>query len=570
MQAVILAGGKGTRLAERLLGRPKPLVLVGGVPLLERQILALAEQGVDDVVVLVNHAADQIEAFFRSRQLGVSVRLVDDGEPRGTAGALLAVYPLLADQFLVVYGDTLFDIDLAHMLAHHQASNADVTLLLHPNDHPSDSDIVELDRNQRVTRFHGYPHMPGHDLRNLVNAAFYIVEKRALTSWREFAVPADLAKDLFPAMLAAGTYLNGYISFEYIKDLGTPQRLDKVEEHLASGMIARASRRNPQRAVFLDRDGTLNILNGYIRTVDDMILLPNAAESVRRLNNAEYRVIVVTNQPVVARGECSLEMLRHIHNRMEVRLGERGAYIDALYLCPHHPHSGFAGEASELKIACDCRKPATGMIQAAVRAMNIDVSRSWLVGDSSSDMLAARRAGLRSVLVETGEGGRDGKYSVIPDFVCSDIAAAAELIVVTFPHAEETVREWLPQFTSGDLVIVNGLPAGRRRLVVEALRIGLAARGLDAHAVPMGRLVPSSVAVLKRWFMGDAGALPITDGRLPESGNADIVELRSESVLIAEEASGVCELNGYTRRRSWRVQVDDAQATMVMEPTSSQ
>jgi NDP-sugar pyrophosphorylase family protein len=204
VQAVILAGGKGTRLAERLNGRPKPLVDVCGLPLLERQINALARYGVDDLVVLVNHAADQVQAFFSERQFSCSVRLIDDGEPRGTAGALLACLDDLADRFVVVYGDTLFDIDVGCMLAAHEASCSNVTLFLHPNDHPADSDLVELDESGRIVAFHGYPHPENAELRNLVNAAFYVIEKKALLPWRNFPVPCDFGKNLFPAMLAAG------------------------------------------------------------------------------------------------------------------------------------------------------------------------------------------------------------------------------------------------------------------------------------------------------------------------------------------------------------------------------
>lgn len=431
MQAVILAGGKGTRLAERLKGRPKPLVLVGGVPLLQRQIDALVRHGVDDIVVLVNHAADQIEAFFQKEPPAVPVRLVNDGEPRGTAGAVLACLDLLADRFIVVYGDTLFDLDVTHMLACHKSSGADVTLLLHPNDHPADSDLVELDDMGRVTRFHGYPHPAGVDFRNLVNAAFYIVEKRVLEPWRGAKPPYDFAKDLFPRMLDGGVRIEGYVSFEYIKDLGTPGRLDKVERHLATGVVERASRLQAQRAVFLDRDGTLNELRDYVRQPDDLVMLPGAAEAVRQFNNAEFRVVIVTNQPVLARGECSFQTLRAIHNRLESRLGEAGAYIDGLYFCPHHPHRGFHGEVVELKQTCQCRKPEIGMILEAAASMNIDLSASWLVGDSTSDIVAAHRAGLRSVLVLTGEGGRDGKYPDEADFVCPDLAAAARLIIDT-------------------------------------------------------------------------------------------------------------------------------------------
>lgn len=302
MQAVILAGGKGTRLAERLRGQPKPLVDVCGQPLLRRQLDSLFAQGVEEVLLLVNHRADLIQAFVDSHPLAKRITLVDDGDPRGTAGALLAAFPLLRDRFVVIYGDTLFDVDIGRFVAAHDQAGADVSLLVHPNDHPADSDLVEVDGQGWIRAFHGYPHPPTSAFGNLVNAAMYVCERQALAPWVDFPFPSDLAKNLFPRMLASGARLLGYESYEYIKDLGTPERLDKVERHLLTGRVARASRREPQRAVFVDRDGTLNVPAGYITDPGRLHLFTGVAESIRRLNDAEYRVVLATNQPVLARG----------------------------------------------------------------------------------------------------------------------------------------------------------------------------------------------------------------------------------------------------------------------------
>lgn len=438
-QAVILAGGKGTRLASRLNGKPKPLVDVDGVPLLSRQIEALADHGVDHVVLLVNHAADQIEAFVAAANLPTRVTLVDDGTPKGTAGATLACLDRLEDRFVVVYGDTLFDIDVAHMIAVHDEAGADATLLLHPNDHPADSDLVEIDGEGWITAFHPYPHIKGMYFRNLVNAAFYVIEKEALGPWADKFEIGDFAKDLFPAMLADGARLKGHVSFEYIKDIGTPGRLDAAERHLRCGFVHRARRDCPQRTVFIDRDGTLNELNGHISQPQDLQLFPDASAAVKRLNEAEFRVVVVTNQPVIARGECDERGLAAIHAKLETDLGLDGAYLDAIFYCPHHPDSGFAGEVRELKRHCACRKPGTGMVQEAARDLNIDLAQSWMVGDSTADIAMAHRAGLRSVLVATGEGGRDGKYEAEPTLRAANLADAVERILAAYPSSSASV-----------------------------------------------------------------------------------------------------------------------------------
>lgn len=432
-QAVILAGGKGTRLAERLNGRPKPLVDTLGVPLLQRQLDALRTSGFTDVLLLVNHAADQIEAFITKTAMeGMSITLMDDGEPRGTAGALVHTLDRLSERFLVVYGDTLFDVDLAHFWQAHAHSGADASLFLHPNDHPFNSDLVEVDDTGQVVAIHGTPHNPNEWLPNLVNAALYVMQRDAISFWN--TAPSDIARDLFPAMLRRGAHLHGYVSFEYIKDIGTPKRLDKAIGHLRAGVVARARRDMPQRAVFLDRDGTINMLHGHLKRAEDLSLLPGAGAAVKQLNDAEYRVVVVTNQPVLARGETTLAELRRIHGKMEALLGREGSFIDRLYYCPHYPEAGFPGEVATLKVACDCRKPAPGLIDRARAELNIDLSRSWLIGDSTADIALARARDVTSVLVRTGAAGRDFLYEAVPDFVAADLAEAVSLILDRVRH----------------------------------------------------------------------------------------------------------------------------------------
>lgn len=455
MQAVILAGGKGTRLADRLAGKPKPLVDVCGMPLLERQIRTLQSHGVDDVIVLVNHAADQIRTFFASNVFTAKIQIVDDGDPRGTAGAVMACLDLMAPRSLIIYGDTLFDIDVPHMVAAHEGADADVTLLLHPNDHPADSDLVALDEDGYVRAFHAHPHAANANLRNLVNAAFYVVERDALVQWRNIELPSDFGHNLFPDMIAAGQKLFGYLSAEYIKDLGTPSRLDKVERHLTSGIVARASRRVPQNAVFIDRDGTLNSPAGHISKPEDIALIPGSAEALKRLNDKGIRTIIVTNQPVIARGECSLATLDEIHGRLEMLLSMAGGYVDRIYFCPHHPHSGFEGEVPALKISCSCRKPEIGMVESAIADLNINRYRSWMVGDSAADIDAASKAGLLSVLVLTGEKNVIDVVGPKADLIAPDFAAASTFILDDYPALIDQAVAHAALIQDGDIVFVH-------------------------------------------------------------------------------------------------------------------
>ncbi len=214
-----------------------------------------------------------------------------------------------------------------------------------------------------------------------------------------------------------------------MKDAGTPERFMKACEEQAKGVWNAKCLKNKQKAIFLDRDGTINVLKGFLTKAEDFELLPTVAEAIKKINSSEYLAIVVTNQPVIARGECTYEELEKIHNKLETLLGRKGAFINDLFFCPHHPHKGYKGEVPELKIDCNCRKPKTGMIVKAADKYNIDLSKSWFVGDTTGDIQTGINAGLKTVLVKTGEAGKDGKYPVKADFEADNLADAVDIIL---------------------------------------------------------------------------------------------------------------------------------------------
>lgn len=445
-QLIILAGGAGTRLRERLGDLPKPMIPVAGKPLLEHQVELARQHGFTDLIFFVHYRADLIEKHFGDgEKFGVRIRYILEKEPLGTAGAVLAGFEHLAERFVVLYGDTMVNVDLTRIWNAHEKAHAAATLLLHPNDHPFDSDLVEINSESLVTAFHNRPHDGTAWRQNLVNAGLYVLEKRALASFRHATLNAqpstilDFGKDVFPALVRAGEKLLGYNSPEFIKDIGTPARYDKISAQFAAGIVQRSSLATPQRAVFLDRDGTLIPDKDCLRNVDELELLPGVAEALHELNLQGWRTVVVTNQPVIAKGFCDEAELQKIHNKLESLLGREHAFIDRIYFCPHHPDKGFRGERPELKIKCDCRKPRTGMIQKAVAELNIDLKQSWLVGDTTTDLQTAKNAGLKSILVRTGSAGRDGKFDATPDFVCNDLRQAVEIICQT--EAASTPRD---------------------------------------------------------------------------------------------------------------------------------
>jgi len=181
-------------------------------------------------------------------------------------------------------------------------------------------------------------------------------------------------------------------------------------------------------AVFLDRDGTINHDTGYLSLASQFELLPNAAAAIRAINLADYHVIVVTNQSAVARGKCTLAQLQHVHEEMTRQLGKLGAFLDDIRFCPHHPDRNIDG-IDEFLVDCDCRKPKPGMIIDAARQIHVDLRRSWLVGDTTVDIMTAKNAGIRSILVGTGYGGSDARYDVKPDHTCPQLRDAVAIIL---------------------------------------------------------------------------------------------------------------------------------------------
>ena len=493
-QAIILAGGKGTRLQDRLKGLPKPLVDICGIPLLERQIMLLKKFEFDQVLILVNHEANQIFEFCKSKNnWDLDIHFFDDDEPLGTAGATLKIMDHLSKEFLVIYGDTMLDVDLSAFYNFHlQDPQVAVTLFLHPNDHPHDSDLVEMDDQNRVVAFHSYPHESSKYLPNLVNAALYWIRKDALVSWKYDVKKLDFAKDLFPEMLKKKLKIRGYNSIEYIKDCGTSSRLDKVCSDFVSGKITRSSLSSPQSAIFLDRDGTINKEVGHLSEIDQFELLPHASQAIKLFNIYGFRTCIITNQPVIARGDCSLAQLKQIHDKMETLLGMEGAFIDRIYYCPHHPDSGFVGEVSSLKRKCLCRKPEIGMIENAVEELNIDKNSSWFVGDTTIDILTAKRAGLKSILVETGYAGFDQKAHISPNFVVSDLLSAAGFILNTYPKVFNRCINIARSIDKGSVIHIAGLSKSGKSTFANTLSQSLEKLKLRNHIISLDYLLDVS------------------------------------------------------------------------------
>ena len=432
--AVIMAGGKGSRLRSITNDEiPKPMVPVDGKPLLEYQVEKLKAYGIKKIVMIVGHLGEKIVDHFKDgKDFGVEIDYIFEKEPLGTAGAFYYLKDKIdAKDFMLVFGDVFFDMDFDRMEDFHFKNSALTTLLAHPNGHPYDSDLIRTDDKGKVIGFDSKHNVRDYWYDNMVNAGMYIINKRLLDLVKE-PVKTDFEKDILANQVKLGANIYAYHTPEYVKDVGTVDRINATVEELKSGLIQSKNLKNKQRAIFLDRDGTMNVSKGFISKADDLELIPGTIDAIKAINKSGALAIVITNQPVIARGECSFEELHNIHNKLKTLLGEKGAFVDDIFYCPHHPDKGFEGEVPELKFDCECRKPKTGMIDEAVKKYNIDLSKSYMVGDSTMDLETARNAGIKSVLVNTGFAGNDGKYDRSCDIEADNLFDAVEKIIKDF------------------------------------------------------------------------------------------------------------------------------------------
>ncbi len=420
MKTVIMAGGKGTRIASVNSEVPKPMIPILDKPILQYQIECLRSQGYDDIILVVGHLGHVIKDYFGDgAKFGVKIEYVIETEPLGTAGALYLLKEKLTDDFLLLCGDVIFDIDVDRFYKFHKARGGVATLFTHPNSHPYDSGIIMADGEGKVTNWL-HKEDPRKWYRNRVNAGLHFFSHKIFEQglFKELK-KVDLDREVLKPLIPTGE-LYVYDSPEYVKDMGTPDRFFAVTEDIRSGKVRAKNLTNPQKCVFLDRDGTLNKYVGFLRNIDELELIDGVAEAIRKINESGYLAIVATNQPVIARGEVTFDELSEIHNKLETLLGQEGAYLDAIYYCPHHPHKGYDGEVPELKIDCECRKPKPEMLLRAAKDFNIDLGASYMVGDGGNDVQCAINAGCKPILLTEGDS-EVSHYPTLLDFVNKEL-----------------------------------------------------------------------------------------------------------------------------------------------------
>ena len=329
------------------------------------------------------------------------------------AGALIKLKDKLSEDFLLINGDIIFNVDFNRFIKFHKAHGGLITLFTHPNTHPYDSGLIIADENKVVSKWLSKEDCRPEWFQNRVNAGLHVVNPKVLDMFE--IIPKendkkadengkirkiDLDRDILQPLCGTGKMFC-YDSPEYVKDMGTPDRYEMVCKDMQAGIIQAKSFKIKQKAFFLDRDGTINTYVGFLKDADQFQLEPDVAKAIKMINASGFLTIVVTNQPVIARGDVTFDEMRIIHNKMETLLAREGAYLDGIYFCPHHSDKGYEGEVAELKMDCMCRKPKPGLLIMAAKDLNIDLRQSWMIGDREEDITAGIAAGCKTALVNS-------------------------------------------------------------------------------------------------------------------------------------------------------------------------
>ncbi len=426
----ILAGGLGTRIEKIAQNKPKILLEVNGKTILEQQIEILEKNGIREIHLLLGFKANEVITFVNKLKSYRHVKIVChiEAEPLGTGGALLEFLKAVSGNIGVSHGDLFIDTEILEFIAETDNGGWDWGQIVHPSNHVFDSDIVVVNESQRIVEYLLKPHNPSLDFRNLTNAGIYYFTSNCVQTivsiFKEQRLPFDLDRVLLPKLLEFE--LRGYAHQDIgtCIDIGTSERFKSFNLWMKSNPFIGKVR----PMVFIDRDGVINEDLGWISNIGDFKMYPDVPKNIAKLNDLGIRVVVVTNQSVVARGGITLEGLNKMHDHFESLLAAQSAFVDGIYVCPHHPDKGFDEEIDHLKIECECRKPQIGLFQKALNKFPTDIKSTYLIGDSWRDEQAAKKLGIKFLPTRDFKPEITGKKSNL-DFYSSSLDSAVSHIV---------------------------------------------------------------------------------------------------------------------------------------------
>ncbi len=400
-QAIITLGGKGSRLESITKGIPKPLYPIHGMSTLERAIKVLVDQGIKKFIFFINFLPEMFEIYSKkfSNKYGIEIQTFLENEPKGEAGSIFDCIPNLEKEFLFVHGDIIFDIDLQKFKIYHYSKQSDITIMTHLTNHPQDSDCIIESPSLSIAEYKSKNLSTHKNSFFLGNAGIAIISKEVIIKLKNKKLASKKEISLFGDIVINALKMDfqifSYNTSEYLKDMGTPNRLERVKKDLDKNIVTSKSYRSRQKALFLDRDNTLIKCpdKKYILKKSDIIFFEERIKTIANISKNFDLCLIISNQPQIAMGLCSWQDVIEINGIIINQCQIWNLQIAGFYICPHHPHIGFNNEVKVLKTNCFCRKPSPGLILEAATMRNIDLNSSLLIGDSKRDFYAAKNSG---------------------------------------------------------------------------------------------------------------------------------------------------------------------------------
>jgi D-glycero-D-manno-heptose 1,7-bisphosphate phosphatase len=382
-QAVILAGGQGMRLRPLTNDLPKPMVLVGGRPFLEYLVELLRDNGIEEIVMLLGYLPEKItDHFDNGEQFNISIKYSIGGVDELTGTRVRNAAPLLADEFLLLYGDNYWPMDLEKLVNFYREKLAIGTIVTYSNiygdaEHGRQNNL-RIATDGRVTYYGQFSEDPNL---NGVDIGFFLMKKEVIQLMPDENFSFEQV--ILPKLIEQGG-LFAYLTDHPYHAITTVEQLPAVAEFL-----------RPKRVVFLDRDGVINKSmppHEYVKSWEEFEFLPGALPAIAKLTRADYQIYIVTNQRGIARGLMSESDLTDIHQRMTAEIVKHGGRVAGIYYCPHGDNEN-----------CDCRKPKLGLFFRVAREHQLDLTKATLIGDSDSDQKAGEATGCRTIILKPGE-----------------------------------------------------------------------------------------------------------------------------------------------------------------------
>lgn len=374
-QAVILAGGLGTRLRPLTLTTPKPMVRIQGKPFLEYIVRLLVKNNIKEIIILTGYLGDQIKTYFKDgERFNVKITYSDSGVAAGTGLRLKNAQHLLKEQFLLLYGDNYWPLALPKLQKHLASKKTEALVTVYSNiDNYTKSNMFV---SQGIVEVYDKKRETGRTL-NGVDIGFFILQKKHIeilpntdSSFEEIVLPYLISKK----------QLAGFYTHHRYYGLSNLDRMDNIKKYF-----------KPKKVVFLDRDGVINKKapeGEYVKNWKEFEFLPNSIKALKLLSKGNYQIYIITNQAGIARGKMSIKDLEIIHKNLKGELRKQGIHVSGIYFCPHGWDEG-----------CFCRKPNPGMLFQAVADHALELFDAIFIGDDERDMLAAKAADVKGYLV---------------------------------------------------------------------------------------------------------------------------------------------------------------------------